>query len=405
MTHGDPGGGGVTLDQIDAALTDWHARLRTAGHNLMALSQQDAYRRLRGEAGWPKAVLAGATAARIAPILDTLQALWAHFARLTEAIDTADSLRQGVSRLFPSRQLLDEITALLTGPSIRLPPVVTPLAGRGLLGAVEVERNVSPEELLAAMTQSFETARDVVLAVGSAWDRVPVALDKLDAEAAALLTTKLPANLAEELTRVREEIVAVRPTSDADPLGADAWLARLAQRVAAVRDGLTANDREREQLRVALLDARGLLGRVSAVAAEATAAVAERVQKVDVDTPAAPATADVAALGPWLDRLTAVRDRGRHGAARIGLGRWTEAAARLLKRAEEARDAARAAVDRRRDLRGLLGALRAKAAALGRAEEPALVAMARHAEDLLRRRPTPLATAERVVTEYQRRLV
>lgn len=395
----------MTLDQIDAALTDWHGRLRTAGHNLMALSQQDAYRRLRGEAGWPRAVPAGATAARVAPVLDSLQALWSHFARLGEVVDTADALRQGVSRLFPSRQLLDEIAALLTGPSIRLPPLATPLAGRGLLGPAEVERNVTPEELLAAMTQSFETTRDVVLAVGAAWDRVPIALEKLDAEAAALLTTKLPATLAEELTRVREEITAVRPTADADPLGADARLAQLSQRVAAVRDRLTANDREREQLRAALLDARGRFDRVTAVAAEAAAAVAERARKVDVDTPPPPAAAEVAALGPWLDRLTAVRDRGRHGAARIGLARWTEAAARLLKQAEDARDAARTALDRRRDLRGLLGALRAKAAAAGRAEEPALAALARRAEELLRGRPTPLAAAERIVTEYQRRLL
>jgi hypothetical protein len=395
----------VTLDQIDAALTDWHARLRTAGNNLMALSQQDAYRRLRGEGGWPKAVLAGATAERVGPVFAGLQELWSHFARLTEVIDHATALRQGVSRLFPSRQLLDEITALLTGPSIRLPPLTTPLAGRGLLGPAEVERNVTPDELLAAMTQSFESARDVVLAVGSAWDRVPFALDKLDAEAAALLTMSLPANLTDDLIRVREEIVAVRPTADADPLGADARLGYLSQRVAAVRGRLVEDAREREQLRAALADARALLDRVTTTAADAVRAAAERAVKVDVDTPPPPADAEVAALGPWLDRLTAVRDGGQHAPVRIGLGRWTESAGRLLRQAEEARDAARAALDRRRDLRGLLGALRAKAAALGRAEEPVLSALARHAEDLFRRRPTPLATAERVVTEYQRRLL
>jgi hypothetical protein len=397
----------VTLDQIDEALTDWHGRLRTAGNNLMALSQEDAYRRLRGEGGWPKAVIAGVTAARVAPAIEALQELWAHFARLAELIDRADALRQGVSRLFPSRQLLDEIAALLQGPSIQLPPLTTPLARRGLLGPAETERAITPDDLLAAMTRCFESARDVVLAVGSAWDRVPLALDRLDAEAAALLAEQLPANLADELTRVRQEIVEVRPTADADPLGADERLAHLSQRVATVRGRLAEDAREREQLRTAVADARALLERVKATADEAARAMVEQSQKVEMDSPAVapPGAEEVAALGPWLDRLNAVREAGRFGAARIGLGRWTEAAGRLLRQAEESRDAARAALDRRRDLRGLLGALRAKAAALGRAEEAALGAIARQAEELLRRRPTPLAAAGRVVAEYQRRLI
>lgn len=395
----------MTLDQIDAALADWQGRLRTAGNNLMALSQQDAYRRLRGEGGWPRAAVAGATAARVAPAVEALHELWSHFARLTEVIDRADALRQGVSRLFPSRQLLDEIAALLEGPSVRLPPVATPLARRGLLGPAEVERAVTPDELLAAMMRCFESARDVILAVGSAWDRVPFALDQLDADAVLLGAEKLPADLADELDRVRQEIVAVRPTADADPLGADDRLAELSRRVAAVRGRLSDDARDREQLWAALADARGLLDRVTTTAADAARVVAEQAEKVDVVSPALPNAEEVAALGPWLDRLAAVRESGRGTAARIGLAKWTDAAARLLRQAEEARAAARAAVERRRDLRGLFGALRAKAAALGRADEPALAAIALQAEDLLRRRPTPLAAAARVVAEYQKRLV
>ena len=77
----------------------------------------------------------------------------------------------------------------------------------------------------------------------------------------------------------------------------------------------------------------------------------------------------------------------------------------MLRQAEAARDAARAVLDRRRDLRGLFGALRAKAAAVGRADDPELAAPANQADELLRRRPTPLAAAERLVAEYQRRLM
>jgi len=401
-------GRSVTLDQIDAALADWHGRLRLAGNNIMALSQHDAYRRLRGEGGWPRAVLAGTTAARVAPALEALQELWSHFARLTDLVERADAIRQGVSRLFPSRLALDEIAALLTGPSIRLPPLTTPLARRDLLGPAEVERAVTADELLAAMTKCFEAARDAVLAVGSAWDRVPAALDRIDAEAAALLAPgTLPAEMADDMLRVRRELDELRPTADADPLGTDERLGRLAGRVAAVRDRLAEDARDRERLGAALADARGLLARVTAVAREAESVVAERVLKVEADSPPVPPPdpADVTALGPWLDRLDAVRDAGRVRAARIGLGKWTQAADGLLRQAEAARDAARAVLDRRRDLRGLFGALRAKAAAVGRADDPELAAPANQADELLRRRPTPLVAAERLVAEYQRRLM
>ena len=394
----------MTLDQIDAALLGWRTRLHTAGENLLALSQTDAYRRLRGEGGWPKAVLTGTTAARVTPAMEALGELWSHFGRLTDAIDRAENLRKDVSRLFPSRQALDEIAGLLEGPSIRLPPLVTPLAGRGLFGPAQTEQAITPADLLAAMTRCFERARDAVVAVGTAWDLVPVALDRLATDAARLEAPAGP--FAGELAQVRDEIDRMRQTADQGPLDAEAQLPDLIARVAAIRDRLAGLARDREQFQSAMADARALLERVTLATRDAETAAAERRLKVAADVGLGPPdTSLVAALGPWLDRLDMAVQNGHLAGARIGLEKWTLAATRLLNQAESARDEAHRLLDRRRDLRGLFDALRAKAAAAGRAEDAELTQLAQRADGLLRQRPSPLAEAERVVGEYQRRLL
>jgi len=61
-----------------------------------------------------------------------------------------------------------------------------------------------------------------------------------------------------------------------------------------------------------------------------------------------------------------------------------------------------AAMDKRDELRGLLGAYKAKAARLGAVEDPGLAEYYDRARDLLWTAPCDLAAAEAAVTGYQR---
>jgi hypothetical protein len=70
-----------------------------------------------------------------------------------------------------------------------------------------------------------------------------------------------------------------------------------------------------------------------------------------------------------------------------------------------ARAANEALLRERRDLRGLLDALRAKAQACGRSEDAQLAALGQEAWQLLQGRPTPLARAQELVAEYEARLM
>ena len=172
----------MTLEQIDSELREWDRKLRVASDNMLELSDSVSYQRLLGEGHWPKVQLTGLTASRAQPAIDGLHTLWTYYSLLRDTIGRARKLRESVSMLLPSRNLLDEIETLLHGPSIELPAVATPLEQRGLLAAAETAQAVPPERMLAAMHQLFQQGRDVVMAIGAAWDQLPQQFIDFEAE-------------------------------------------------------------------------------------------------------------------------------------------------------------------------------------------------------------------------------
>jgi hypothetical protein len=77
---------------------------------------------------------------------------------------------------------------------------------------------------------------------------------------------------------------------------------------------------------------------------------------------------------------------------------------RLMQVSEEARERNNAPLELRRELRGRLTALRAKAHARGAAEDSRLVDLAQRAMTALYAKPTPIDEASRLVQQYEARL-
>jgi hypothetical protein len=268
----------MSLDEIDAELADWKTRLQLVSANVMALRESSAYQRLRGEGGWPKVVFTGETASRTAPALAAFQELWAHYALLTEVLDRVTALRETVSWLMPSRAALVEIKRLLTGPSIKLPPTITPLAKRGLLTAAEVAEAVSPQRLLDAMSRSFETARDAVVAVEAAWDRATAIQAALDAEAAALaeLAAALGEPVPAEVGVARLKADELHAQAGTDPLAAGAAADEATGLLRTARARLAEAEEARDRVVSDLVGARRLWQAVQEAHRRAGATLAER---------------------------------------------------------------------------------------------------------------------------------
>jgi hypothetical protein len=399
----------MSLDEIDTELADWKTRIQLVSDNVLALRESAAYQRLRGEGGWPKVALTGETEARVASALAALQELWTHYALLTETIDRACALRATVSWLIPSRATLAEIEAMLRGPSIKLPPTATPLARRGLLTAAEVTEAVTPGRLLEAMTRSFETARDAVVAVAAAWDRATAILGTLEDEATALaaLAASLGEGIPAEVAEARRKAGALRALLDSDPLAAVAAADEAEGLLKAARARLEQAVQARDQVHADLAAARGLRQVVQDTHRRATAAAEERALKVlaEVECSAPTDEEQFSALGAWLDRLDTTAQKGGWKAVRVGLANWTRAARDCLACDEAAFAASDRLLRQRRDLRGLLDALKAKAVANGRAEDPEASALAAEAWRLLHTRPSPLNRAQELVRDYEARLL
>jgi hypothetical protein len=274
----------------------------------------------------------------------------------------------------------------------------------------------SPDELAAAhdaLHAESVTVTEVVADVAAVWDAVAAqlgpadrALDALRSEAAALPEAAVDvAGWSARLEALRSTVLTdpLAHTGTASPVPAAA-LAEVEAGLAGARDDL----REARALRSGL-DERvaALTARVDALVAveSAAGAVAGEVARLVVAVPGLPTPRRRA---PEL--RAAVRDA--HGLARAG--HWDEASAGFAAAAQEL-DAATAQaeadravlgglLDRRAELRGRLGALRAKAGARGRSEDLALDALHTRARELLWSAPCDLAAATVAVRAYQRGL-
>jgi len=116
----------LTTDEVDRALADWQVRLRRIDDNLVALETNPTCMLLEQAADRG---LDGATRARVAPALAAMRELFAQRGLLDDVLERATTIRKGLNRLWPTDALRD-IERLLSGPSITLPPVETPLARR-----------------------------------------------------------------------------------------------------------------------------------------------------------------------------------------------------------------------------------------------------------------------------------
>ncbi len=399
----------MTLEQIDQALAQWQERLALAGTNLLELDDIAAYQRLRGDVSHPAVALTGLTHTRIGPALPAISSLWQSLQQLTEIIQKAQRLRASLGRLWVHEGERRQIEFLLQGESVQMPSVEAPFAQRGLLSGADQTPAMTPERLLAQMTQDFVVAKEAVLALETAWSRLDQSLVTADREVASLqsLVDRLGAPVPPEMDAARREVASLRARVSTDPLGVEAALtAEVTSLLARARAPLSVLEKQRTRLETDLGRARVLLQELDTL--QPTWETLRRDCRDKIE--AFPVTGPVvrADFADWLRSVEEARQRQQWKPARIGLDRWLAAAEAARGELSECCLAARAALERRQELRGLLHALQAKAraqAAQGRAPDLSLADLAREAQQLLHGRPTPLERAASVVAEYERRLL
>jgi hypothetical protein len=396
----------LTRDQAAAAVKAAVDERDAIQANLLELDSSFGRQLLAG------AELTGDTKRRWDATAVTLATLWQVYSAYSAVVDQT---AEAVNRHLGPRELA-AITSLLTGRSVQLASGPAPLAGRDLADSGREDMTLATA--VARMRRAFAAVTEVVSAAEQVWTEVTGHLDAVGAELARVTpqaTALGDEALAGNLAAAQGELVRLRDTLNSDPLAL--WLGgpgpgsssssvdtsgavRLQERVGAAATQVDELVRLRD-------DARQRIAEVTTAAATARsaredAAAAWQQAAVKIATVALPPEpADLADLSGRLAGLATL----------LAGGRWTRLASELdlLDRElatatasfKEAERAVVAAMDKRDELRGLLGAYKAKAARLGAVEDSGLAERYDRARDLLWTAPCDLAAAEAAVAGYQ----
>jgi hypothetical protein len=266
-------------------------------------------------------------------------------------------------------------------------------------------RGIRPEQLVASMAGAFTAARDAVLAVSRAWDDLTLDLNAAEDEIARLREQALAigCDVPVELHRARNILDTAKAEMQTDPLTASAELkTHLRQALNQAGRSLQARVGLQQQFQ----DARATLEHLQELEAQTAAALTRRRAKILGDLPAAASleTDHHEHLQTWLARLQQRCLDQKAESIAVGLRNWQVSADGVAQRAAEALRMHCQPIEMRNELRGRLGALKAKARVYGRAEEATLVGLAASAEGLLYTQPTDLARAAAAVEAYERLL-
>ena len=399
----------VIPEQIDQLLADWKTRLDLASQNMLALQGLTTYQRLAGEAGFPKAQLTETTAIQVSAALDAMNQVFQYFDLLLATISRAAALHRQVPRFLGSDQKLQAVEELLIGQSIQLSVIQVPLAQRSLLSAAETTCTVTPDNLLAMMTLTFETARDTILAIDVAWSHLELTLSQVEAEIQALRqqANTLGGNNLTDLRAIQQAIAPLRDRVTTDPLGVkDEFEQQIQPLIERVKDSLNQVLQQHNQIQNGLAIAHTLLQNLTELNQQTHTAYAESLEKVTDHSGLQPSlSADhLDALCQWLSRLETRFAEGLVSPIQVGLENWTAKVKAAIAIEQCAVTANRRPLETRRELRGRLEALKAKALARGRAEDPILADLSAQAKQILYTRPTDLAKAIELVTQYEKHL-
>ncbi|HLU71256.1 MAG TPA: hypothetical protein VKZ82_03690 [Nonomuraea sp.] len=344
------------------------------------------------------ATLTDATRRRWAEAQAALATLWSLYDAYRGVLREAEKIRAERSRL--GGEQLEALTALLSGPSVVLKAPRRPVEERSLLPPAD--ERLTLDETVLRMDAAFQLATDALTEIDSVWSAL---LPRLDSAAAALAGAReLGDRLGEpvDLSREDADLARLRDVVLADPLGAGhvkQELDALVRRAEGVRADLERALKVKDEYGTRRENLQAALDRVRAAESEARLAHGAVVAKIALPPQARPRSG-VPELEAELARLD------------VAAGGWLERAGRLAeleKRAEEAEARASAAaralhglLGRRDELRGLLGAIQAKAARTGMVEDPVAMRLYEEARVLLWTAPCDLTRAAAAVDQYKR---
>jgi hypothetical protein len=405
-------------DEVDRALARLGAEHEAIETSLLALQDHAGRRLLEG------AELTGTTRERWSAAEDSITLLWAYFDAYSAALRSARELR--ARRRWLSRDDLVDLTELLRGKGITVSGAAAPghPDASGVPGPPRLSERLSLETLVNRMNDLYARSLDLVVAADTVWSALPARIDLLSAElqrtrhlahSVGVRPGEHPAgddleHITRALTQLRAQVISDplafwRPsgTASSAPGGGRPDTERYDREARALEDVRREIDAVltvRKDAETRLVRLRDILSRADRTLAEARSARGEVLAKIaasEVPAVSGPPTA----LQEQLATAAEYRRHGRWHRLSPLLESLEEKAEEELLRARESLTAVTAPLAIRAELRGRLDAYKAKAAALGMAEDPLLVERYDTARRMLWSAPCDLRAAEAAVLRFQ----
>jgi len=316
-----------------------------------------------------------------ADLVGSLALAWERYPLAKDAVDRLDAALAARDRA--------AVDALLGPAAVRLPDG-TAVAVALLLDDVQLRvEHLGPE-----VTRIAEAARVAVARL----DAARIAFQDLLVRAGAVGSDD-----DVELTEVRTAIARATDAVVADP-AAITGLGDLDRLLGAARDRVELLEQSRQELPGHVAAATAQLDEIEGLALRGAQALARTREKIASPVGVLPPV-DLAADGdhalrPWLDRIRAQAASGSAEAAAATLAIWQRAADARLADTLRVASANAAPLARRNELRGLIDAYRAKAAASGSAEDARLDRQYAAAKRALYTAPCELDAGEALVRDY-----
>ena len=395
----------LNADGADAKIKKLEGLIATCTRNMLELTDLGTYKLL----GCPTFDgLTGSTRKQCEAVLLPFEELFGMLSLMSSQVTEAKTILSNLGRLGRDTKLA-EISVLLE--SVKLPPVNVPLEKRGLLTAAEVSQSVSPERLVEAMTKSFDEARELVFKIKACWgplnDRVTALkgdIKTLKEEAAQLGAP------VSELAQVELPLNTLAGSVLSDPLAAASdFEANVLPVIEATRTRLAQLKALQQQVSNQMAEAEQAFAQLKTTHDKSLQSVQERKEKVSIeheDQLTMPLDDKVIPqLEAWLVRLKTTVAEGKYQAASVGLINWQAQVLNRTSSADSAFQANDALIRERRDMRGLMEALKIRAAAEGLAEDPEVMRLFAAATKLLYTRPTAMSEARALVKQYQDKIL
>jgi hypothetical protein len=252
-------------------------------------------------------------------------------------------------------------------------------------------------EYFDLMQDALEQAKDLRKQAGAFG-----AKEDLAAKIENLLTTEWIALTQQQVPLAQRGLVS--PLINGDLLSLDRLLAIMINLFEQAVATFTEIERAEQELVSDLQNARKMLQELYDTHLITNQVYQESGLKCGETTPAPIDSTELTTVTDWLQNLETKFSRGLVQNVMIALQNWQHKTRQMLQAEQTTLDYHRGRLQLRSELRGRLLALKSKAVAKKRSEDPMLINIAEQAQALLHGRPTPLDRAADLVRQYERRL-